>query len=85
MVNMRPAILLTNDDGVNSIGLWAAYEALKPVADVTVVAPATPIPTTPASATPAVAAITVRFMVVPSPGSVAPLGSSDSSLPRPRW
>jgi 5'-nucleotidase len=41
MVNMRPSILLTNDDGVNSIGLWAAYEALKPVADVTVVAPAT--------------------------------------------
>src|SRR5512137_2030981 len=40
MVNMRPSILLTNDDGVNSIGLWAAYEALKPIADVTVVAPA---------------------------------------------
>ncbi|MGB9177133.1 MAG: 5'/3'-nucleotidase SurE [Methanoregula sp.] len=38
---MRPSILLTNDDGVNSIGLWAAYEALKPIADVTVVAPAT--------------------------------------------
>jgi len=38
---MRPAILLTNDDGVNSIGLWAAYDALKPIADVTVVAPAT--------------------------------------------
>ena len=41
MVNMRPSILLTNDDGVSSIGLWAAYEALKPIADVTVVAPAT--------------------------------------------
>jgi 5'-nucleotidase len=41
MVNMRPSILLTNDDGVNSIGLWAAYDALKPIADVTVVAPAT--------------------------------------------
>lgn len=41
MVNMRPSILLTNDDGVSSIGLWAACEALKPIADVTVVAPAT--------------------------------------------
>jgi 5'-nucleotidase len=38
---MRPSILLTNDDGVSSVGLWAAYEALKPIADVTVVAPAT--------------------------------------------
>jgi len=38
---MRPSILLTNDDGINSAGLWAAYEALAPVADVTVVAPAT--------------------------------------------
>lgn len=37
---MRPHILLTNDDGVSSIGLWAAYEAMKPIADVTVVAPA---------------------------------------------
>ncbi|HJK53892.1 MAG TPA: 5'/3'-nucleotidase SurE, partial [Methanocorpusculum sp.] len=25
---MRPKILLTNDDGVNSGGLWAAYEAM---------------------------------------------------------
>jgi 5'-nucleotidase len=41
MLNMRRSILLTNDDGVNSVGLWAAYEALKPIADVTVVAPAT--------------------------------------------
>jgi 5'-nucleotidase len=40
-MHMKPAILLTNDDGVNSIGLWAAYEALAPIADVTVVAPAT--------------------------------------------
>jgi 5'-nucleotidase len=39
-MNMRPHILLTNDDGVSSIGLWAAYDALKPIADVTVVAPA---------------------------------------------
>ena len=37
---MRPSILLTNDDGVSSVGLWAAYDALKPIADVTVVAPA---------------------------------------------
>jgi 5'-nucleotidase len=38
---MRPRVLLTNDDGVNSVGLWAAYDALAPIADVTVVAPAT--------------------------------------------
>ncbi|MGA7797317.1 MAG: 5'/3'-nucleotidase SurE [Methanoregula sp.] len=38
---MKPAILLTNDDGVNSLGIWAAYETLAPIADVTVVAPAT--------------------------------------------
>lgn len=38
---MRPRILLTNDDGVNSVGLWAAYDALAPIADVAVVAPAT--------------------------------------------
>ncbi len=36
----RPMILLTNDDGVNSVGLWAAYDALSPIADVRVVAPA---------------------------------------------
>jgi 5'-nucleotidase len=40
-MHMKPSILLTNDDGVNSVGLWAAYEALAPVAEVTVVAPAT--------------------------------------------
>jgi 5'-nucleotidase len=38
---MRPRVLLTNDDGVNSVGLWAAYDVLAPIADVTVVAPAT--------------------------------------------
>ncbi|MDD3976943.1 5'/3'-nucleotidase SurE [Methanomicrobium antiquum] len=38
---MRPKILLTNDDGVTSEGLWAAYEALTTFADVTVVAPST--------------------------------------------
>lgn len=37
----RPCILLTNDDGVNSEGLWAAYEALSSFADVRVCAPAT--------------------------------------------
>jgi 5'-nucleotidase len=37
---MKPSILLTNDDGISSVGLWAAYEALAPIADVTIVAPA---------------------------------------------
>ncbi len=37
----RPCILLTNDDGVNSEGLWAAYDALYEWADVVVCAPAT--------------------------------------------
>lgn len=38
---MKRRILLTNDDGITSAGLWAAYNALAPFADVTVVAPAT--------------------------------------------
>ena len=38
---MVTRILLTNDDGINSEGLWAAYEALAPIADVYVCAPAT--------------------------------------------
>ncbi len=38
---MRPRILLTNDDGVASEGIWAAYNALSEFADVTVVAPST--------------------------------------------
>lgn len=38
---MVPRILLTNDDGVNSEGLWAAYDALKDIAEVIVCAPAT--------------------------------------------
>jgi 5'-nucleotidase len=38
---MKPKVLLTNDDGVNSAGLWAAYEALAQIADVSVVAPST--------------------------------------------
>ena len=33
-------ILLTNDDGVDAVGLRAVHEALTPIADVTVVAPA---------------------------------------------
>lgn len=37
---MKPRILLTNDDGISSAGLWAAYHALAPLADVTIVAPA---------------------------------------------
>ena len=36
----RPLILLTNDDGVNSVGLWAAYDALSEFAEVVVSAPA---------------------------------------------
>lgn len=35
----RPAILLTNDDGIEARGLWAAAEALAAVGDVTVAAP----------------------------------------------
>ena len=38
---MKPRILLTNDDGITSAGLWAAYQALSPVADVTIAAPST--------------------------------------------
>ncbi|WOF16216.1 5'/3'-nucleotidase SurE [Methanoplanus sp. FWC-SCC4] len=38
---MKPKILLTNDDGVTSEGIWAAYDALSTFADVTVVAPST--------------------------------------------
>jgi 5'-nucleotidase len=40
-MSMGHSILLTNDDGVNSVGIWAAYEALSDIADVTIVAPAT--------------------------------------------
>jgi len=35
----EPQILLTNDDGIQSPGLWAAAEALDPLGFVTVVAP----------------------------------------------
>jgi 5'-nucleotidase len=37
---MRRRILVTNDDGVNSSGLLAAYEAVKDLGEVTIVAPA---------------------------------------------
>ncbi|QCJ48183.1 5'/3'-nucleotidase SurE [Haloprofundus sp. MHR1] len=36
----RPRILLTNDDGIESVGFVALYDALSTVADVTAVAPA---------------------------------------------
>ena len=35
----KPRILLTNDDGIRSPGLWAAAEALAQIGSVTVVAP----------------------------------------------
>jgi 5'-nucleotidase len=38
----RPAILLTNDDGIDSAGLWAAAGTLSSLGDVTVVAPGAP-------------------------------------------
>lgn len=39
MVMTNPQILLTNDDGIYSPGLWAAAEALSRLGDVTVAAP----------------------------------------------
>ncbi|OGO09697.1 MAG: 5'/3'-nucleotidase SurE [Chloroflexi bacterium RBG_13_60_9] len=36
---MTPQILLTNDDGIESRGLWTAAAALTPLGEVTVVAP----------------------------------------------
>ncbi len=35
----RPLVLFTNDDGINSPGLWAAVEAFADVADILVAAP----------------------------------------------
>jgi 5'-nucleotidase len=35
----RPLILITNDDGIESDGLWAAVEAVLPLGEVMVVAP----------------------------------------------
>jgi 5'-nucleotidase len=37
---MKPRILLTNDDGISSSGLWAAYRALSDITEATIVAPA---------------------------------------------
>lgn len=37
----RPRILLSNDDGVDSPGIWALYQAISAVADTLVVAPVT--------------------------------------------
>lgn len=39
MASEKPQILLTNDDGIQSPGLWAAAEALSRIGFVTVVAP----------------------------------------------
>jgi 5'-nucleotidase len=36
---VQPLILLTNDDGVNSLGLWAVAEALSDLGELLVVAP----------------------------------------------
>lgn len=39
-INMtQPLILVTNDDGIASLGLWAAVEALLPLGELLVVAP----------------------------------------------
>ena len=35
----RPMILVTNDDGIGAPGLYALVQALKPIAEVTIVAP----------------------------------------------
>jgi 5'-nucleotidase len=40
-VSKRPTILLTNDDGIESAGIWAAAAALDSLGEVTVVAPTT--------------------------------------------
>lgn len=39
-MNDRPVVLLTNDDGIDSPGLHALYDAIEPIAAVTAVAPA---------------------------------------------
>jgi 5'-nucleotidase len=35
----QPLILVTNDDGIDSRGLWAAVTALQPLGEILVVAP----------------------------------------------
>lgn len=37
----KPKILITNDDGIQARGIWHLWNALKNVADLTIVAPAT--------------------------------------------
>jgi len=39
MTGQRPLILVTNDDGIHSPGLWAAVEAVLPLGEVLVAAP----------------------------------------------
>ncbi len=39
MSETRPLVLFTNDDGINSPGLWAAAEAYADLADILIVAP----------------------------------------------
>lgn len=39
MMDRRPLILVTNDDGIAASGLWAAVEAVLPLGEVLVVAP----------------------------------------------
>jgi 5'-nucleotidase len=38
-MNSKPVILLTNDDGIESPGLWAAATALEPLGEIYAVAP----------------------------------------------
>jgi len=39
MTSQRPLVLFTNDDGIDSPGLWASAEAFLDIADVLIVAP----------------------------------------------
>jgi len=40
-MDKKPKILITNDDGIQARGIWHLWNALKDVADLTIVAPAT--------------------------------------------
>lgn len=40
-MDKRPKILITNDDGINAPGIYHLWKALKDIADITIVAPAT--------------------------------------------
>ncbi len=48
MNTKRTQILLTNDDGIQSPGIWAAAEALSELGFVTVAAPRNRLPEPPA-------------------------------------